>query len=138
MLLYFVRRLISHPDLLSTKPQARSGQIRFVNVIADLDPRALLRITLGSRMTFLLVRNVTGDGRAHAQNKRFFSNKTRLYADHRYEPTNLLFAVILCNIKFKAAGSRPYSRYPPSLRAPRGWTVDQSRLRKAIFLQTVR
>ena len=71
------------PDLLLTKPKARSGQIRL-----------------------LPVWNVTGDERAHARNKSsifdvlnnefdravtfFFSNKTWLYAHLKYEPTNFL------------------------------------------------
>ena len=70
------------PDLLRTKPKARSGQIRL-----------------------LPVRNVTGDERAHVRNKssifdvlsnefdrtvKFFSNKTWLYAHLKYEPTKFL------------------------------------------------
>ena len=71
------------PDLLRTKPKARSGQIRL-----------------------LPVRNVTGDERAHVRNKssifdvlnnefdravKFFSNKTWLYEHRKYEPTKFLF-----------------------------------------------
>ena len=58
--LHFVPRLISYLDLLSMKPRARSGQIRFVH---------------GS---LLPVRNVTGDERAHARNK---SSKSRPFFD---------------------------------------------------------
>ena len=60
VLLHFLPRLISYPDLLSTKPRARSGQIRFVHV------------------SLLPVRNVTGDERAHARNK---SSKSRPFFD---------------------------------------------------------
>ena len=78
------------PDLLLTKPKAKSGQIRL-----------------------LPVRNVTGDERAHARNKssifdvlnsefdravKFFSNKTWLYAHLKYEPTNF-------NIRFNVTVS---------------------------------
>ena len=49
VLLHFVPRLISYPDLLSTKQRARSGQIRFVHV------------------SLLPVMNVTGGERAHAR-----------------------------------------------------------------------
>ena len=70
------------PDLLLTKPKARSGQIRL-----------------------LPVRNVTGDERAHVRNKssifdvlsnefdrtvKFFSKKTWLYAHLKYEATKCL------------------------------------------------
>ena len=60
VLLHFVPRLISYPDLSSTKPKARCGQIRFVDV------------------SLLSVRNVTGDERAHARNK---SSKSRPFFD---------------------------------------------------------
>ena len=75
-------RSSQRPDLLLTKPKARSGQIRL-----------------------LPVRNVTGDERAHVRNKssifdvlsnefdrtvKFFSNKTWLYAHLKYEPTKFL------------------------------------------------
>ena len=60
VLLHFVPRLISNPELLSTKPMARSGQIRFVHV------------------SLLPVRNVTGDERAHVRNK---SSKSRSFFD---------------------------------------------------------
>ena len=96
--------VISYSELLLTKPKARSGHIRFIT-----------HDSLSHEHGLLPVKNVTGDERAHAQNKSFildvlnnefdralkFSPAKRGYT-HILRMNQLIAVFFLCNIKLKA------------------------------------
>ena len=97
--------VISYSELLLTKPKARSGQSY---PICTHD-------SLSHEHGLLPVKNVTGDERAHAQNKSFildvlnnefdralkFSPAKRGYT-HILRMNQLIAVFFLCNIKLKA------------------------------------